>query len=226
MSFLRRVAGRSLRDRGGVPGVSHREEASGKTQDTLERLCLSTAGLGTPRDPPGRAGGSVSGVREKSGHLCSDCCLHDPVPVPDQADENGWMAFFGEDKYLSECIVQLAFNTIVPSKFITKLRDLGGPECTPFRLTRVFASATTKDLLTSWYLSAASGEPKASFSLMAFSTVVSTGWFTDCCHDTQNLLAATPGSSFHNKGFQHGPVRINITTRIQCTRMRSFNSLP
>ncbi|KAI3360890.1 hypothetical protein L3Q82_012903, partial [Scortum barcoo] len=43
---------------GGVPGVSHREEASGKTQDTLERLCLS-AGLGTPRGPPGRAGGSV-----------------------------------------------------------------------------------------------------------------------------------------------------------------------
>ncbi|KAI3369611.1 hypothetical protein L3Q82_025321 [Scortum barcoo] len=32
----------------------------GKTQDTLERLCLS-AGLGTPRDPPGRAGGSVWG---------------------------------------------------------------------------------------------------------------------------------------------------------------------
>ncbi|KAI3356415.1 hypothetical protein L3Q82_017212 [Scortum barcoo] len=38
--------------------MSHREEASGKTQDTLERLCLST-GLGTPRGPPGRAGGSV-----------------------------------------------------------------------------------------------------------------------------------------------------------------------
>ncbi|KAI3367448.1 hypothetical protein L3Q82_026303 [Scortum barcoo] len=38
----------------------HREEASGKTQDTLEKLCLS-AGLGTPRGPPGRAGGSVWG---------------------------------------------------------------------------------------------------------------------------------------------------------------------
>ncbi|KAI3356114.1 hypothetical protein L3Q82_017378 [Scortum barcoo] len=46
--------------RGGVPGMSHREEASGKTQDTLEKLCLS-AGLGTPRGPPGRAGGSVWG---------------------------------------------------------------------------------------------------------------------------------------------------------------------
>ncbi len=84
MSFLRRVAGRSLRDRvrssvtreelrggsgicsgclldaflGGVPGTSHREETSGKTQDTLEGLCLPT-GLGTPRYPPGGAGGSV-----------------------------------------------------------------------------------------------------------------------------------------------------------------------
>ncbi|KAK3561994.1 hypothetical protein QTP86_023347, partial [Hemibagrus guttatus] len=100
MSFLRRVAGRSLRDRiselchpggarsraaapphrkgavevarasvsdaswtspwRGVPGMPHREEAPGKTQDTLERLCLS-AGLGTPRGPSGRAGGSVWG---------------------------------------------------------------------------------------------------------------------------------------------------------------------
>ncbi|KAI3363925.1 hypothetical protein L3Q82_001517 [Scortum barcoo] len=34
------------------------EKAPWKTQDTLERLCLS-AGLGTPWDPPGRAGGSV-----------------------------------------------------------------------------------------------------------------------------------------------------------------------
>ncbi|KAI3358608.1 hypothetical protein L3Q82_015022, partial [Scortum barcoo] len=38
--------------------VPPEEEASGKTQDTLERLCLST-GLGTPRGSPGRAGGSV-----------------------------------------------------------------------------------------------------------------------------------------------------------------------
>ncbi|KAI3357833.1 hypothetical protein L3Q82_016221 [Scortum barcoo] len=37
--------------REGVPGMSHREEAQGKTQDTLERLCLS-AGLGTPRRSP------------------------------------------------------------------------------------------------------------------------------------------------------------------------------
>ena len=39
---------------------SHWEEAPGKTQDTLEGLCLS-AGLGTPRGPPGRAGGSGRG---------------------------------------------------------------------------------------------------------------------------------------------------------------------
>ncbi|KAK3556314.1 hypothetical protein QTP70_007118 [Hemibagrus guttatus] len=88
MSFLRRVAGRSLRDRvrssvtreelrveplllhiergqlrstwRGVPGMPHQEEAPGKTQDTLERLCLS-AGLGTPQGRSGRAGGSVWG---------------------------------------------------------------------------------------------------------------------------------------------------------------------
>ncbi|KAK3530195.1 hypothetical protein QTP86_018065 [Hemibagrus guttatus] len=44
----------------GVPGMPHRDEAPGKTQDTLERLCLS-AGLGMPRGPSRRAGGSVSG---------------------------------------------------------------------------------------------------------------------------------------------------------------------
>ncbi|KAI3374741.1 hypothetical protein L3Q82_021292 [Scortum barcoo] len=50
--------------------MSHREEASGKTQDTLEKLCLS-AGLGTPRGPPGRAGGSVWGhtVNKMRKHL-------------------------------------------------------------------------------------------------------------------------------------------------------------
>ena len=37
--------------------MSDREEASGPTQDTLEGLYLS-AGLGTPRDSPGGAGGS------------------------------------------------------------------------------------------------------------------------------------------------------------------------
>ncbi|KAK3525226.1 hypothetical protein QTP86_024956 [Hemibagrus guttatus] len=42
---------------GGVPGMPHQKETPGKTQDTLERLCLS-ADLGTPRIPSGRAGGS------------------------------------------------------------------------------------------------------------------------------------------------------------------------
>ncbi|KAI3355692.1 hypothetical protein L3Q82_004278 [Scortum barcoo] len=52
-----------LLPRGGVPGVSHREEASGKTQDTLERLCLS-AGLGTPSGIPPEELEEVSGVLE------------------------------------------------------------------------------------------------------------------------------------------------------------------
>ncbi|KAK3508838.1 hypothetical protein QTP70_009889 [Hemibagrus guttatus] len=105
MSFLRRVVGRSLRDRlrssvtreelgveplllhiergqlrwlghlfqmppGCLPGEVYRacptgKKAPGKTQDTLERLCL-LAGLGTPRGPSGRAGGSVWG---EGGHV-------------------------------------------------------------------------------------------------------------------------------------------------------------
>ncbi|KAK3562948.1 hypothetical protein QTP86_011692 [Hemibagrus guttatus] len=48
--------------------MPHREEAPGKTQDTLERLCLS-AGLGTPRGPSGRAGGSVWGEGGKGREL-------------------------------------------------------------------------------------------------------------------------------------------------------------
>ncbi|KAI3375862.1 hypothetical protein L3Q82_004137 [Scortum barcoo] len=47
--------------RGGVPGMSHREEALGKTQNTLERLCLS-AGLGTPRGVPPEELEEVSGA--------------------------------------------------------------------------------------------------------------------------------------------------------------------
>ena len=45
---------------GGVPGMSRRKETPRKTQDTLERLC-HPAGLGTPWDPIGRAGGTVRG---------------------------------------------------------------------------------------------------------------------------------------------------------------------
>ncbi|KAI3354925.1 hypothetical protein L3Q82_004724 [Scortum barcoo] len=46
--------------------MSHREEASGKTQDTLEKLCLS-AGLGTPRESPRKSWRKCLGLR--------DCCL-------------------------------------------------------------------------------------------------------------------------------------------------------
>ncbi|KAK3556663.1 hypothetical protein QTP70_011925 [Hemibagrus guttatus] len=117
MSFLRRVAGRSLRDRvrssvtreeggveplllhiereqvevawasvldasgtspwGGIPGMPHCEEAPGKTQDTLERLCR-WAGLGTPRGPSERAGGSVWGEgAERSGRGLT-CASREP----------------------------------------------------------------------------------------------------------------------------------------------------
>ncbi|TWW56604.1 hypothetical protein D4764_08G0005910 [Takifugu flavidus] len=71
MSFLRRVAGLSLRDRLGCPLDASLVRCSGhvppvgdpgKTQDTLERLCLST-GLGTPGDPPDELE-EVAGERE------------------------------------------------------------------------------------------------------------------------------------------------------------------
>ncbi|KAI3368383.1 hypothetical protein L3Q82_008085 [Scortum barcoo] len=70
--------------------MSHREEAPGKTQDTLERLCL-LAGLGTPRVPPEELE-EVSGVREVWASLLRLLPPHDPVP--DQADEDGWMDGF------------------------------------------------------------------------------------------------------------------------------------
>ncbi|KAI3372478.1 hypothetical protein L3Q82_022972 [Scortum barcoo] len=46
---------------GGVPGISHREEAPGKTQDTLERLCLSGWPGNASEVPPEELGGSVWG---------------------------------------------------------------------------------------------------------------------------------------------------------------------
>ncbi|KAI3360603.1 hypothetical protein L3Q82_002471 [Scortum barcoo] len=74
------------------PGMSHREEALGKTQDTLERLCLSV-GLGTPRESP-----------QKSWRKClgSDCCLHDPV-----SDK------YGERVVLDEQVVNELVRTII-----------------------------------------------------------------------------------------------------------------
>ncbi|KAI3369575.1 hypothetical protein L3Q82_024384 [Scortum barcoo] len=68
--------------------MSHREEAPGKTQDTLERLCLS-AGLGTPQGVPPEELEEVSGVREVWASLLR--LLPPCDPVPDQADEDGWM---------------------------------------------------------------------------------------------------------------------------------------
>ncbi|KAK3547628.1 hypothetical protein QTP86_026269 [Hemibagrus guttatus] len=60
---------------GGVPGTPHREETPGKTQDTLERPCLS-AGLGTPRGPSGRAGGSGKMTIDDETEFCSEELLH------------------------------------------------------------------------------------------------------------------------------------------------------
>ncbi|KAI3354882.1 hypothetical protein L3Q82_004680 [Scortum barcoo] len=125
MSFLRRVAGRSLRDRVrssvtreelGVeplllriersqlrwlghlfrmpPGRLPREvfqacptgrKAPWKTQDTLERLCLS-AGLGTPLGSPGRAGGSVWDC----DYLSSICNYLLPAPSEKTKVELKW----------------------------------------------------------------------------------------------------------------------------------------
>ncbi|MEQ2241298.1 hypothetical protein ILYODFUR_023960 [Ilyodon furcidens] len=60
MKVLQRTLSDWMTSSGGVPGTSHREEAQGTAQDTLEGLCLS-AGLGTPWTPPGRTGDGVWG---------------------------------------------------------------------------------------------------------------------------------------------------------------------
>ncbi|KAI3359832.1 hypothetical protein L3Q82_013828, partial [Scortum barcoo] len=55
---------------------------------TRWRDYVSRTGLGTPRGPPGRAGGSVWG-EGSLGISAQSAASRDPVP--DQADENGWM---------------------------------------------------------------------------------------------------------------------------------------
>ncbi|KAI3354196.1 hypothetical protein L3Q82_018734 [Scortum barcoo] len=64
------------------------EEAQGKTQDTLERLCLS-AGLGTPQGPPGRAGGSVWG--EGSLGISAQTAASATRPRIKRMKMDGWM---------------------------------------------------------------------------------------------------------------------------------------
>ena len=63
-------------------------ETPGKTQDTLERLCLS-AGLGMPRGPPGRAGGSGRG-QERLGFSAQAAA---PATRPPEKWQimDGWM---------------------------------------------------------------------------------------------------------------------------------------
>ncbi|KAI3368279.1 hypothetical protein L3Q82_007824 [Scortum barcoo] len=72
--------------------MSHREEASGKTQDTLERLCLS-AGLGTPRGPPGRAGGSVWEVTVVVKKPLSSKLLQSPLLGLEEIPDGPSLAF-------------------------------------------------------------------------------------------------------------------------------------
>ncbi|KAI3364646.1 hypothetical protein L3Q82_011430 [Scortum barcoo] len=77
--------------------MSHREEASGKTQDTLERLCLSRLAWERLGVPPEELE-EVSGVREVWASLLR--LLPPCDPVPDQADENGWM-----DGWMDVCLL-------------------------------------------------------------------------------------------------------------------------
>ncbi|KAI3362072.1 hypothetical protein L3Q82_012210, partial [Scortum barcoo] len=62
-----------------------------KTQDTLERLCLSAAGLGTPWDPPGRAGGSVWG--EGSLGISAQTAASATRSRTKRMKMDGWMEF-------------------------------------------------------------------------------------------------------------------------------------
>ncbi|MEQ2314527.1 hypothetical protein AMECASPLE_013049 [Ameca splendens] len=68
---------------GGVPGASHREEAQGTAQDTLEGLCLSEAWehLGVPLEELEE----VSGERDVWLSVLS---LLPPDPVPDKAEDD------------------------------------------------------------------------------------------------------------------------------------------
>ncbi|KAK3572560.1 hypothetical protein QTP86_000430 [Hemibagrus guttatus] len=93
----------------GVPGMPHWEEAPGKTQDTLERLCLS-AGLGMPRGPSGRAGGSVWGEGVQSNGECGK-----EVKKRVQAGWNGWRKVSGVlcDRKISARIKEKVYRTVV-----------------------------------------------------------------------------------------------------------------
>ncbi|KAI3358951.1 hypothetical protein L3Q82_015333 [Scortum barcoo] len=64
MSFLHRVAGRSLRDRGGVPGMSHREEGPRGRPRTRWRDYVSRLAWERLVESPLEELEEVSGVRE------------------------------------------------------------------------------------------------------------------------------------------------------------------
>ncbi|KAI3377057.1 hypothetical protein L3Q82_000265 [Scortum barcoo] len=86
MSFLRRVAGRSLRDRGGVPGVSHREEALGEDPGHAERDYVSRLAWERISGIPPEELEEVSGTRLRdrceSPQLLMDTKMIYPVTFP------------------------------------------------------------------------------------------------------------------------------------------------
>ncbi|MEQ2296538.1 Tetratricopeptide repeat protein 30A [Ameca splendens] len=90
---------------GGVPGTSHREEAQGTAQDTLEGLCLS-AGLGTPWAPPGGDGGGVWG----EGRLGVSA---------ESAAPATWSRISGRRRYFDLAADVLAENAHLTYKFLS-----------------------------------------------------------------------------------------------------------
>ncbi|KAI3355481.1 hypothetical protein L3Q82_018317 [Scortum barcoo] len=98
MSFLRRVAGRSLRDRGGVPGMSHREEASGEDPGHAGE----TMSLGWP----GNASGvpleeleEVSGESKKPSYaeICQRVSSNEPPADPALLEAEHILAYPGQE---------------------------------------------------------------------------------------------------------------------------------
>ncbi len=78
---------------GGIPGLSHREEAPGKTQDTLKGLCLSAC-LATPWGSPGGAGGSVWG--EGSLEFLAETAAPTTRLRISGLMMDGWMLYFSD----------------------------------------------------------------------------------------------------------------------------------
>lgn len=85
---------------GGVSGLFHRDEAPGKTQDTLEKLHLS-AGLGAPWDPTGGARESVQGEESLGFSTRGAASVTRPWIKQEKMDRwlDGWMVSKGWDMF-------------------------------------------------------------------------------------------------------------------------------